>query len=195
MRGLRGDQNAIFGMEDDSGEVLKASDKGEEAVKVTSLPTPFQPTLSQFTDHRVTHFPYQSWCPYCVEGRGREFGHRTTEKEWGGTPTISFDYAFLSDGDEIETQDAFEAAGEGAIKLLVVRDNKSKAIFGHVVPKKGFDEKEFSVDSLVEDVNGGYTKVTLKSDNEPAIVKLLGKALRELRINVVSQVLEEHSPE
>ena len=78
--------------------------------------------------------------------------HRTTEKESRGTPTISFDYAFLSDGDEIETQEAFEAAGDGAIKLLVVRDNKSKAIFGHVVPKKGPDEKVFSFDSVVEGV-------------------------------------------
>ena len=196
MRRSSNDDNAVFGMEDDIGEELKASEEGEEAVKVTPLPTPFQPTLSQFTDHCVTHFPYQSWCPHCVEGRGREFGHRTTEKESSGTPTISFDYAFLSDGNEIETQEAFEAAGEGAIKLLVVRGSKSKAIFGHVVPQKGLDEKGFSVDSLVEDVKWlGYTKVTLKSDNEPAIVKLLGEALREHRINGVSQVLEEHSPE
>ena len=41
----------------------------------------------------------------------------------------------------------------------------------------------------------GYSKLTLKSDNEPAVVKLLTEALRELRINGVSQVLEEHPPE
>ena len=57
------DQNAILGMEDDIGEELKASDEGEDAVKVASLPTPFQQTLSQFTDHSVTRFSYQSWCP------------------------------------------------------------------------------------------------------------------------------------
>ena len=49
---------------------------------------------------------------------------------------------------------------------------------------------------MVEDVKWlGYSKLTLKSDNEPAIVKLLSEALRELRVNGVSQVLEEHSPE
>ena len=36
-----GDDNAIFGMEDDIGEELKASEEGEEAEKVTPLPTPF----------------------------------------------------------------------------------------------------------------------------------------------------------
>ena len=92
------DHSVIFGTEDDIGEKLTASDEGEEAVKVASLPAPLQPTLSQFTDHCVTHFPYQSWSPYCVEGGRREFGHRTTVKESSATPTVSFDYDFLSDG-------------------------------------------------------------------------------------------------
>ena len=190
------DQDAIFGMEDGTGEEIKASDEGEQAARIAPLPTPFQPTLSQFLDHCVTHYPYWSGCPYCVEGRGREFGHSRVVKESSATPTISFDYAFLSDGEEVETQEAYEAAGESAVKLLIVRDDKSKAIFGHVVPKKGIDEKNSAVDLLVEDVKWlGYTKLTLKSNNEPAIVKLLSESLRELRINGVSQVLEEHSPE
>ena len=42
------------------------------------------------------------------------------------------------------------------------------------------DEKGFSVDAFVSDVKWlGYNKVTLKSGNEPAIVKLLQEALRE----------------
>ena len=87
---------------------------------------------------------------------------------------VSFDYAFISDNNEVVTQDGFEAAGEGAAKVLVVRDSRSKAVFAHVVPTKGIDEQGFSVDALVGDVKWlGYSKVTLTSDNEPAIVKLL----------------------
>ena len=168
----------------DEGEEIQATFEEEPAAKVRPLPTPFQPTLSQYLDHCVTHYPYQSWCPHCVEGRGREFGHHTHAKEPGAAPTISFDYAFLSDGDEVKSQEAFESAGESAIKVLVVRDDKSKAIFGHVVPQKGVDEKGFSVSALVEDVRWlGYTKLILKSDNEPSIVKLLSDALRELRVD------------
>ena len=40
----------------------------------------------------------------------------------------------------------------------------------------------------------GYNKVTLKSDNEPAIANLLQEALRELRVQGLEQALEEHSP-
>ena len=64
------DQDAIFGMEDGTGEELKASDEGEQAARIAPLPTPFQPTLSQLLDHCVTHYPYWSGCPYCVL-RGR----------------------------------------------------------------------------------------------------------------------------
>ena len=183
----------VFGMEDGTGEELRASEEEEQAMKVVSLTSPFQPTLSQYLDHCVTHYPYQSWCPHCIEGKGREFGHSTRAKEQSDVPTVSFDYAFLSDGEEILTQDAFDAAGESVVKLLVVRDDRSKALFAHVVPKKGIDEKGFSVDSLVADIKWlGYAKLTLKSDNEPAIVKLLSEALRELRISGMSQILEEH---
>ena len=41
------------------------------------------------------------------------------------------------------------------------------------------DDKGFAVDALVEDVRWlGYSRVTLKSDNEPAVVKLLAESLR-----------------
>ena len=40
----------------------------------------------------------------------------------------------------------------------------------------------------------GYSKVLLKSDNEPAIVKLLKESLATLKVSGVDQVGEEHSP-
>ena len=128
------DQCEVFGVEDGQEEI-EASLEEEQAVKVRPLPTPYQPTLSQFLDHCVTHYPYQSWCPYCVEGKGREFGHRATEKESCATPIVSFDYVFLSDNEDIETQQAYEDAGEGAVKLLVVFS--AKAALGDLALKKG----------------------------------------------------------
>ena len=45
------------------------------------------------------------------------------------------------------------------MKFLVARDDKRKAIFGHVVLKKRIDETSVAVDSLVEDVKWlGHTK-------------------------------------
>ena len=102
---------------------------------------------------------------------------------------IVMDYAFIT------RQGAIVSAGdEGwdeqlwsdptALKLLVVKDTKSKAVFAHAVLRKGIDEKRFSVDMVVADVLWlGYSKVLLKSDNEPAIVKLLKESLATLKVS------------
>ena len=185
--------------EDKSRDEIRAADEEEEQAEMPlCLPSVYQPTRSEYMDHCVTHFPFRAWCKHCLEGRGREFGHdnRSGVKDDRSTPVVSFDYAFISDVGEITTDAEFEAAGDVAVKILVVRDNKSKSIFAHVVPVKGIDDKGFAVSVLVEDVKYlGYSKVVLKSDNEPAIVKLLTEALRELRIQGLEQCLEEHSPE
>ena len=184
---------------DERAEQLEAVDEEEDATCPPCLPTPYQPTRSEYLDHCVTHYLFRAWCRHCLEGRGREFGHSTKsgDKEPGAAPVVSFDYAFVGDNGEIATQEEFESAGEGAVKILVIRDSRSKAVFAHVVPVKGVDEKGFAVDALVADVKWlGYSKVTLKSDNEPAVVKLLAEALRELRVQPgVQKALEEHSPE
>ena len=180
-----------------NSDELEAAEE-EEVTCPPCLPSPYQPTRSEFLDHCVTHFPFRAWCRHCLESRGKEFGHdrRHGLKDANAAAVVSFDYVFLSDGDEVTTEEEFQAAGEGAVKILVIRDSRSKALFAHVVPVKGIDEKGFAVNALVEDIKWlGYSSVTLKSDNEPAIVKLLTEALRELRINGLSQILEEHSPE
>ena len=184
--------------DEQEGEEIEALDEEEQADVPLCLPTQYQPTRSEFLDHCVTHYPYRAWCSHCREGRGQEFGHdcQSGTKEPRASPVVSFDYAFVSDHGEVTSQEGFEAAGDGAVKILVVRDSRSKAVFAHVVPHKGLDEKGFAVDALVSDVKWlGYVKVTLKSDNEPAIVKLLAEALRELRIHGLEQAMEEHPPE
>ena len=175
-----------------------ASEEQEPAAMPLVLPSVYQPTRSEYLDHCVTHFPFRAWCKHCLEGRGREFGHEHSRgaKDSRSTPVVSFDYCFIGDHGEIKDEMDFEAAGDGAAKLLVARDSKSKAVFAWVVPVKGIDSKGFAVKSLVDAVWWlGYTKVALKSDNEPAIVKLLKEALRELRVQGLEQCLEEHPPE
>ena len=189
------------GSEDNIGEdelICSPCGDEEQADVPACLPSVYQPTRSEFLDHCITHYPFRAWCKHCLEGRGREFGHSSMNglKDERSTPVVSFDYAFISDTGDVTTQVEFESAGEGAAKILVVRDSRSKCVFAHVVPAKGVDEKGYAVDALVGDVKRlGYSRVTLKSDNEPAIVKLLAEALRELRISGLDQALEEHPPE
>ena len=65
------------------------------------------------------------------------------------------------------------------LKILVVRDMKSKSIFAHAVKCKGSDEDGYAVQCLVDDVKWlGYSKVILKSDNGAAILALLRNTLK-----------------
>ena len=178
------------------GEEEVVAQPEQEAENVKRLPTPDMPTRSEMLDHRCTHVPYRAWCPHCVEGRGREFGHFGCQSREGrSVPTVSFDYCFIGDKGEISNQDEADVE-PGSIKVLVVRDNKSKALFSHVVPVKGVDEGGFAVKAITDDITWlGYSKLVVKTDNEPAILKLLLESLRALRIEGVEQVMRENSPE
>ena len=91
------------------------------------------------------------------------------------------------DKGEITSQEQADL-DEGSVKILVVRDLKSKAVFGHVVPKKGLDDKGFAVDAIVGDIKLiGYTIVMLKSEIDAPISKLLVESLRELRTSGLSR--------
>ena len=90
---------------------------------------------------------------FALRWRGTEFGHSCNAKAPSAASTVFFCYyAFLSDGDDVLTHKKFEAAGHGAVKMLVVRYDKSQAICGCMVPTKGIDEKGCSFKFPVEDV-------------------------------------------
>ena len=134
-------------------DILEAPE--EQADEIRQLPTPTLPSLSEIQKHRECHIPYQSWCDQCVEGRGREMGHTSVDMESRSVATIAFDYLFVNDKglftrNEIDIAN-FENDGTG-VKVLVVKDSKSKMLFAHVEPVKGIDEKKSAVDELATDI-------------------------------------------
>ena len=52
-------EEEVLGVDAQGEEELEAADEGKQVEKVSALPTPYQPTLSEYRDHCVTHFPYQ----------------------------------------------------------------------------------------------------------------------------------------
>ena len=108
---------------------------------------------------------------------------------------FAFDYLFIGkDGVPIQRQHLSEDRDEVDVKILIAKDTRGKAVFAHVIPQKGVDADHYSVDVLVKDVLWlGFREVFLKSDNEPAILKLLEHALTELRLDAkLDQLAQEH---
>ena len=57
--------------------------------------------------------------------------------------------------------------------ILVAKDSKGKTLFGHLAPQKCVDQDNYAVDDLLGDSKWlGYQRVSLRSDNEPAILNL-----------------------
>ena len=109
-------EEALLSLKDESpveAEVktdeIEDVDEEEEYECIQCLPSQYQPSRSEFLDHCVTHYPFRAWCPHCLEGRGREFGHgNQSTKELSACPVVSVDYAFVSNHDDIVTQEGFE---------------------------------------------------------------------------------------
>ena len=84
-------------------------------------------SADQMRIHRLTHYPFRSWCPQCVAGRAKSWPHYRQEvDDDGGIPTICFDYCFLRD-----------YPGGESVPVMVGREKRTKTIIAHVVPFKG----------------------------------------------------------
>jgi len=137
--------------------------------------------------HNLTHIPFRSWCPYCVQGKAVSGQHRANlEKTDEEITTISMDYAGM------KTREP----NEETFPIIVIYDRKSKACFAHVVPRKGVNE--YAVKRVSQDLVKilGYKKFVFKSDQEPAIKQLKEAVIRQCKAgeNQVDRIKEEESP-
>ena len=171
------------------GDEEQDQEESEEARQVVSRRPPGSPTPEELRVHRLTHYPFRSWCPACVAGRAKSWPHQRRKEEEeeaeGGVPNVSFDYCFLRD-----------VTGGESIPVLVGRERNSKFLLAHVVPFKGAGV-DWVVSQLVRDLRkmGIHGKVILKSDQENAITDVLhAVARRRGKEDEESITLVEASP-
>ena len=75
-------------------------DEQQEARKAKGIPAPRQPTEQERMEHELTHLPYRSWCPLCVQGKGRADNH---PKQHSKTPVIQVDITYYKSIRETKT--------------------------------------------------------------------------------------------
>ena len=71
----QGLEDAVDGVEDIDAE------SGAVSVRVRALPTPKMPSAAVVAHHNITHFPYQSWCPFCAAGRRNNSPHLSVDTD------------------------------------------------------------------------------------------------------------------
>ena len=135
------------------GQPRAADDLEEDTEDKRVSRDPGAPSRSEREEHNIDHTPYRSWCEDCVRGRGLGEQHKSS----GSTralPVVSFDYLFITQGQILLKAELEQADAErpGMLKILVVKDLKSKSVFAHVVDRKGIDADGYAVTRLVQDI-------------------------------------------
>ena len=120
---------------------------------------PEEPTAQERAEHMFTHMPFRSWCRHCVRGRGKEEPCRQGQGD-PEHPEVHMDYMFMG-----------EETGGKTLAILVAKDRSSRALMSTVVPRKTTGEfVSKRVVAFMKELGCEMSVVTLKTDNEPALV-------------------------
>ena len=133
----------------ESGEVN--IEEEEESAPLKHAHDPIQPSEAEMEKHRVTHYPFRTWCKWCIMGRAKGSPHR--KSAGSSIPRVAMDYFYITEGglkrrDELQYESDVSGDQQLAndrqqgkiVKCLIVRCMDTKVVFSHVVPQKGDDE-------------------------------------------------------
>ena len=125
----------------EEGEV-SIEESEEDAADLRHATNVASPSAADIEKHRMTHYPFRSWCKQCVMGRGVGRGHAKSTSE-SSVPIVSMDYFYITkEGVRRREEISKELSGEGeeaitqarakgeVLKCLLVRCLKSKNVFG-----------------------------------------------------------------
>ena len=155
-----------------------------DSAPIVIAKSPSCPTREEIEYHNVTHLPYRSWCPVCVQARGREDDHKRKKVKVEETiPTIVMDYKSFG-----------QEPSDDKVTSLVVRDKRTTWTAMHVCTVKGIEDK-LIVNKVFEDIEClGYAEVILKTDGEPALVQVANEVKKRRAHSTVLQHPPAYDP-
>ena len=96
----------------------------QQGTKAKAAQAPKQPTPQEILEHTVTHLPYRSWCPICVQARGRQNNH---PKPYSKLPIIQLDFGYIKGFDDSNVHPILTASDiqSGMIMAIQLTDKRS----------------------------------------------------------------------
>ena len=184
--GGEGDEGGADEDENENNEEMEEDEGLGELGKrqVVKRHDPSKPTNEERREHEFTHVPFRSWCRHCVRGRGKEEACKKVEDSERQVPQVSVDYMFM--GEEISGK---------TIALLVARERDTRATMCTVVPNKTTGEWIIRrVMSWLKEIGCEYGDLIIKSDNEPALTKMVEEWAKVRSTTGGGKTIIEHSP-
>ena len=164
-------------MEDgEGGEDESMQEGAEEGSRPMFRKGENQPSSQEFQEHMPTHIPYRSWCAHSVRGRGRSDPHRSGGGRRGPSDHshLAIDYGFL------KANNPDDPADQESNPILIGAEAKYGLTLAMAVLGKG-NAAPWIAKRLADWLDWlGSQTVTLKCDNEPAILAL-AQEIRRLR--------------
>ena len=163
-------------------EMSSEDEAGERRTK--KMIDPRKPNQEAIEEHEKTHLPYRNWCRHCVKGRGKEAQHKKSMDK-PEMHEFHVDFGFFGDeGDPGKT-----------VPVLVVRERLTGMAMATAVPSKSTGTYiARRVVAFIEEVGCGQLDITVKSDQEPAIVSIVGEVGRVRSATSQGRYVIEYSP-
>ena len=117
-------------MEDDEN-----ADELGKSGGMRARPQKIKPSTREVDAHMIDHYPFRSWCRYCVMAASRSDHHRRQTEDYNEVPVISCDYGFLQTAEMMRKDNSLKQRpiAVDATPILVIRDKRSKMIHADCV--------------------------------------------------------------
>ena len=148
------------------GDVVQ-DDEGFASQLHRALPAPKPPSRDEVSKHNLTHWPYRSWCPFCVMGRRNADPHfQAKGADTRNLPLLVLDYAFLRNKEE-----------KILTTILVGKCYPSRQVLACVLDMK--DTDYLAINRVAEFIREcGLTTFVWKSDQDKSIRALMNEAVK-----------------
>jgi hypothetical protein len=147
----------------------------QPAAKATGLKTPDQPTPQERAEHELTPLPFRSWCPTCVQSKGRSASH---PKQQSRSPVVQFDFCFFkAPGEKTSTTILTGIDVQTGMRMAVLVTNKHQDFQHNVQSIRAF---------LLEcgRVQAVLNSTVLQTDQEDHLIALLHAAANKSGGNI-----------
>ncbi len=122
----------------------------EERQPLRKAPEPWVPTQLEIEEHRISHYPFRSWCIHCLMGRGVGEHHGANAGRESSIPQVCIDIFYITEkGYVCKRNELKELGGDGEdngtklldlrragqlVKGIVMKCKQTKAVFAFLIP-------------------------------------------------------------
>ena len=154
-------------------------DEQQSASKAKAMMQPVQPTPQEIQQHNLTRMPYRSWCPVCVQSRGRQTSH---QQQTPRQPIIQVDFTYIK---------TYEDKWPVPI-LTAIEIQTCMAMATMLTDKKGqFAYAQTSLQAFI--LECGRAEGILQSDQEEYLMALRSLELQPKQQATWQCVLHQHT--